>query len=460
MTLPRCWKTAFLSLVLTGTTLGLCWTSLRERPHAGKGNRTYAAYEPYGTNTEKEPASAAKPMSSKAADMLLTRLWDSCGDWIENGVLQTQRAPLSSTSALLEDLAPEDIALLLERNESETDPARRDTLRKLLFGLCAAALPERALTIARGWPAELADEWIAPMLDAWIRQNPDAVDWFNEVKEQNPGDWNNSQRVFASDEFAAIPSGAGPGPASLADAWSQSVALMEKRDSFTWGEADIKPLHEWAERTGHWEQALEKLKAVPEHKQEGARVSFLRAWASKDWRSWLAWEDSHPERRNPDRKTARDGFCTTLNSACFDVAGRQRGDEPMDTAELSAFLNGAIKTLSGTVFLGHAELGLKAVVEQWVQSDPTQATTWLKQLEPGVLRDKAVGTVSETLSTEDPEAAFAWADSIGDPALREKTLVTCREKWRALEPGPADAWLDEHFPEVRGLAAKQPGPGQ
>lgn len=447
MRLPPLWKTIVTALLFTGIPLGLHWRALRKAA-ARHGSMARTAGEALNPDSSKPDS---LPLSPERARSLLSELWNSCVPWTVDDVLQSERAPVPATFAILDTLTPAETVTLLETGETEPDEGRRNTLRKLLFRNCAAAEPERALNVARTWPPRFADALISPVLSAWRRQSPDANVWFATVSAANPGAWDLCEEKSLQ-ILPPKPPPPPPPPVSLEDAWNQMEKLSEKavNDSVS----NFGPMVAWAESSGQWEEALDKLNPLPEPQRKWGRGDLLTNWAIRDWRAWMQWENAHPERRHPEDPNIADGFRVTLRNCASDFNFQLRSEKGVNTEELTEFMNQSLTSLTGLNSIEEPERTWLGLLESWIKSDSTSASAWLDRQPAGPLRDKAARTVAETVSVEEPEAAFAWADSIKDTALRDSTLVSCWQKWRALEPGPADTWVDGHFPEVRSLAAK------
>jgi hypothetical protein len=66
--------------------------------------------------------------------------------------------------------------------------------------------------------------------------------------------------------------------------------------------------------------------------------------------------------------------------------------------------------------------GAADVASYWAKLNPAEASEWLSTLEPGIERDRAVGSFAETIAPLDLGGARRWAESIADEQLRERAL--------------------------------------
>lgn len=451
MKLPANWRSAVVSLLVSGSALGAVWHSMHHQ-RAGRENG--------GGHHQPQPQPAANPSDAPAvkalteqeADAILQKMRHLLGTLTYNGVPQPEELPVDMVFPVLEGLPPADLIFLLKRAESEKDEVMRNGLRRVLFAACSMAAPEEALNAAGGWPPEFADKLLPPVLAAWRLQNGDAALWFGRLEKKRPGDWKQSRYQMVPEARGEPAPPGDPAPPSLTAAWEETSKRYDNQAPGTWSPNVLTPLVAWATETNQWSQALRQLDLLPDHQWKRDREYVLSQWARKDWRGWLEWERAHPERRASDYPY---GFSNMLET----VAGHfqrhlQPDDEEKDLTELTAFMDQYMASMASLPKPMHEWMSGMGLLREWAKYDPEQASFWLDRQKPGPVRDKAAETLAKTMIGEDPVPAVAWAASIADPALRETALVECWKTWRGLEPAPADAWIDERFPEIRASAAR------
>lgn len=451
MRLPAFNKTATLSLLLTSSVLGVKWHELKVRNQASDSPQTISE-----SGGAIPPSVPMRTISDTDADKLLEKIWERLSTFTVDGRPQPEKVPSRIVLPFLDKLNTTDLIFLLGRVDLQNDKSRIDPLRRVLFEISSTLMPEAALTAAAKWPPEFADRLMAPLMEVWQSRNGDAAKWLLALEKKNHGDWSASRQAVNP---AGGPAGASeaaeksePIPPTLAEAWAETTKRNDKLEPTNWTDNALAPVAAWAAANGQWEQALGQVKNLPsEDKQQSARQALLREWARKDWRGWIAWERAHPDRR---ATTWPAGFTIALQEAVFAKMNNIRQEEPVDSAELGAFMDEYLISMNGLEAAESVQTAGMLLLDKWVKADPENASAWLSRQKPGPIRDIAAATLAKATIGEEPVPAMTWAASISDPARREEALVDSWKAWRALEPAPADAWVDEHYPDIRASAER------
>ncbi|MEM7384978.1 MAG: hypothetical protein AAF514_08530 [Verrucomicrobiota bacterium] len=61
-----------------------------------------------------------------------------------------------------------------------------------------------------------------------------------------------------------------------------------------------------------------------------------------------------------------------------------------------------------------------SLAREWSRAAPADASGWIAELKPGLVRDHAINGLTEIIGRLEPEAARQWATTIGDEALRRR----------------------------------------
>ncbi|RYD30298.1 MAG: hypothetical protein EOP86_20220, partial [Verrucomicrobiaceae bacterium] len=129
MKLPANWKSAVVSLLVSGSALGVVWHSMRDqradRESGGGLHRPQAVNHP-------SVAPAVKSLTDQEVDTILQKMRHLLGTLTYNGVPQPEELPVDMVFPVLEGLTPADLIFLLKRAESEKDDVMRNGLRRVL----------------------------------------------------------------------------------------------------------------------------------------------------------------------------------------------------------------------------------------------------------------------------------------------------------------------------------------
>jgi hypothetical protein len=75
-----------------------------------------------------------------------------------------------------------------------------------------------------------------------------------------------------------------------------------------------------------------------------------------------------------------------------------------------------------------------ALVQGWASSNLEEASKWVSNLAPGIVRDKAAAEVARSVLILNPQDALTWANSIGADALRTRTVSKVMDHLKITNP--------------------------
>ena len=84
------------------------------------------------------------------------------------------------------------------------------------------------------------------------------------------------------------------------------------------------------------------------------------------------------------------------------------------------------------------------MVEEWTNSDYQSAGEWLATTPAGPLKNTAVGTYVEKISSYQPETAAQWATTLPPGQDRDQTFRVAYQNWPGNDAAAKDAFSKEH----------------
>ena len=253
------------------------------------------------------------------------------------------------------------------------------------------------------------DDWqmrrsAASVASEWVRQDPDAaLKWAKGLPDDVRGDaLNNVIQHYTSEnplKAAEIAMGL--------EGESQERALRSIAD-------------QWS-RT-HPEAALTWAAGLEGETQIEAMEEALENWAGQD----------------PDAAVAYVGTLSGESQERFfpEVAerwARRDADSAQEAADwVSDFPESEGK-----------ERATGEVVQAWMRSDPTAASTWLGEQPAGGAKDRGiVSLLNDRQLREDPATAVAWAEQISDEGSRGEQLQRSARRWLSSDRGAAVEYIE------------------
>lgn len=109
------------------------------------------------------------------------------------------------------------------------------------------------------------------------------------------------------------------------------------------------------------------------------------------------------------------------------------------------------------------ESAFYSTLNQWAESDPTAAGTFLLEMPDSPSKNSAISGFVEKLQNQDPATAAAWATTITDEPLRRRAVIESSIHWYQENQTAADAFMAENGLSessqelIRGLANESSG---
>ncbi|MCH2060002.1 MAG: hypothetical protein MK183_05190 [Verrucomicrobiales bacterium] len=253
------------------------------------------------------------------------------------------------------------------------------------------------------------DDWqmrrsAASVASEWVRQDSDgALKWAKSLPEEVRGDaLNNVVQHFTTDN-----------PLKAAD-----IAMSLEGES---QERALRSIADQWSRT-HPEAALQWAATLEGDTKSEAMEEALENWASQD----------------PDAAVAFVGDLSSSEQERFvpEVAERWARRDA-DSAQAAAQWVSDFPESEGR------ERATGEVVEAWMRSDPTAASTWLGEQPAGGSKDRGIAAMlNDRQLREDPETAVAWAEQISDNGERSEQIQRSARRWLSSDRGAAVDYIE------------------
>jgi hypothetical protein len=273
------------------------------------------------------------------------------------------------------------------------------------------------------------DDWqmrrsAASIASEWVRQDPDAaLSWAKGLPEEVRGDALNNvlQHFTAENPLKAAEIAMG------LEGESQERALRSIAD-------------QWS-RT-HPEAALKWAATLEGDTQIEAMEEVLENWAGQD----------------PDAAVAYVGTLSDgVQERFFPEVAERWARRDATSAQAAAEWVSDFPESEGR------ERATGEVMEAWMRSDPTAASTWLGEQPAGGSKDRGiVSLLNDRQLREDPATAVVWADQISDEPQRSEQVQRSTRRWLASDRDSAVEYIEssqslnaEQKSELMSLTAEQ-----
>ena len=253
------------------------------------------------------------------------------------------------------------------------------------------------------------DDWqmrrsASSVASEWVRQDPDeALKWAKALPDEVRGDaLNNVVQHFTSEN-----------PLKAAD-----IAMSLEGES---QERALRSIADQWSRTNP-EEALNWAVTLEGETKSEAMEEALENWASQD----------------PDAAVAFMGDLTSSEQERFvpEVAERWARRDA-DSAQAAAQWVSDFPDSEGKV------RATGEVVEAWMRSDPTAASTWLGDQPAGESKDRGItALLNDRQLRDDPATAVVWAEQISDDGERSEQIQRSARRWLSSDRGSAVGYIE------------------
>jgi hypothetical protein len=82
------------------------------------------------------------------------------------------------------------------------------------------------------------------------------------------------------------------------------------------------------------------------------------------------------------------------------------------------------------------------IANEWTKKNPTAASEWIFDLQPGKEKDHAIQGMVQELRSKEPDSSTIWAASVGDEAMRERLVQENAKLWLKRDRPAAEEWIN------------------